>query len=62
MRIKFNEKQLEKLSDISSDIALVALASVVLPATLDSFSLVRIILGMTFTFLFWIISVILRKK
>ncbi len=62
MRIKLNEKQLEKLSDISSDIALVALASVVLPATLDSFSLVRIILGIIFTFLFWIISVVLRKK
>ena len=62
MKIKFNENQLEKLSDISSDIALVALASVVLPATLDSFSLIRIILGIIFTFLFWIISVILRKK
>ena len=58
---RLSDKQLEKLSDISSDVALVALASVVLPAVLDRFDLVRVILGLLAAIGFWIFSLCVRK-
>lgn len=58
---KLNRRQLDKLSDIFSDIGLVVLASVVLPAMFDRVDPLRVILGVFATIIFWIISLILRK-
>jgi len=58
---KLNQKQLEKLSDIFSDIALVSLASVILPAVFDKHNLVMIQLGSIITIVFWIVSIWFRK-
>lgn len=57
---KLSDRQLEKLSDIFSDIALVALASVVLPGFLDKFNVTLVVLGLTAALTFWIISLVLR--
>lgn len=43
--LKLSEKRLDKLSAIVSDIALVSLDSVVLPAILDKFNPLLILLG-----------------
>lgn len=56
-----NNDQIAKLSDIASDIGLVALASVVLPAVLDKFNLLMIILGSVAALALWIISILLRR-
>lgn len=58
---RLNDRQVEKLSDISSDIGLVTLASVVIPAALDRYNLFAVILGLLATFIFWLISLRLRK-
>ncbi len=58
---KLSKKQLEKLSDISSDVGLITLASVVLPAALDRFNPAAVVLGLLATFIFWAISLMLRK-
>ncbi|HCB22481.1 hypothetical protein A3B42_00165 [Candidatus Daviesbacteria bacterium RIFCSPLOWO2_01_FULL_38_10] len=62
MRIaKLNKKQLDKLSDIASDLALVAVASVILPAALDKFNLTKILLGSVASIIFWLISLWFRR-
>ena len=53
--------QIEKISDIASDIGIVALASVIIPSVLDRFNFIIIILGITITLTSWIFSVRLRK-
>ncbi len=58
---KFNEHQLEKLADIASDIALVSLASVVLPAVLDKYDTPKVLLGGFVTIFFWMVSLWLRR-
>lgn len=58
---ELSKRQLEKLSDISADIGLVALASVVLPAVLDRFNLTLATVGTTITVGSWIYSVWLRR-
>lgn len=59
--LKLNRDQLVKLSDISSDIGLVALASVALPAVFDKVDLVRVIFGLIVAFICWIVSLLLRR-
>ena len=59
--MKFSQKQLDKLSDISSDVGLVFLASVVIPAALDKTNSTAVVLGLIATLVFWVISLILRK-
>lgn len=58
---KINKDQKIKLSDIISDIGLVALASVVLPSVFDKYDLARVVLGLTATFIFWVTSLMLRR-
>ncbi len=58
---RFNEKQIEKLSDLSSDVGLVALASVVLPAVFDKFNPAVLLLGSIATLAFWALSIWLRR-
>lgn len=59
--MKLSKNQVNKLSDISSDVGLVTLASVVLPAALDRYNPTQILLGLVATMVFWILSVLLRK-
>ena len=64
MRLDFpdlNQNQLDKLSDISSDSALVSVASIVLPAVFDRFEPVKITLGITATLVFWLLSLWFRR-
>lgn len=58
---RLNRRQLDKLSDIFSDAALIALASVVLPAVFDKPDPLKVILGLVITFLCWFISLFLRR-
>jgi hypothetical protein len=59
--MKLRRRQLDQLSDIASDVGLVALASVVLPAVLDKFDPIEVGLGLLATILFWSISLWLKK-
>ncbi|MBI3289899.1 hypothetical protein HYZ78_00710 [Candidatus Microgenomates bacterium] len=58
---RLNRKQIDKLSDITSDVGLVSLASVILPALLDRFDLTLVLLGMLATVFSWITSLWLKK-
>ena len=56
-----NEKQLEKISDIASDLALIAIASVVLPAAFDKFNSIMILLGSVIAVILWLVSLWFRR-
>jgi len=58
---KLNQKQIEKLSDVVSDSAIVSLASIAFPAILDRLDVRRLILGGILTLALWIISIWLRR-
>ena len=58
---KLSDNQVLKLSDISSDIAIVAVASVALPAVLNQYDAQAAILGFVVTFMFWVFSLWLLK-
>ena len=58
---KLNRRQIDKLSDISSDLALVAVAAVILPAAFDKFDSTKILLGSAAAITFWLISLLLRR-
>lgn len=58
---RLNDKQTEKLSDLSSDVGLVALASVVLPSVFDKFNPAVLLLGSIATVGFWVLSIWLRR-
>lgn len=58
---KLNRRQLDKLSDIFSDLGLVAFASVVVPALFDKLDILRVILGLLAALIFWLVSLILRR-
>ncbi|MFH1564284.1 MAG: hypothetical protein ABIC82_00305 [bacterium] len=54
---RLSDKQVSKLADISSDIAILALASVVLPAILDRYDLFSALIGLWVTLFCWLISI-----
>ncbi len=56
-----SEKRVERLSQISSDIAQVSLASIVVPFLFDKFNLAMLILGIFVSLLFWSVSITLAK-
>ncbi len=58
---RLNNKQIEKLSDMSSDVGMVMLASVFIPAVIDKTSFSLLVLGLLGTGVFWCISIWLRK-
>lgn len=58
---KLNRRQLDKLSDILSDIGVVVFASAVLPAVFDRLDLFRLLLGLLISVVLWIVSLRLRK-
>lgn len=59
--MRLSKNQIYKLSDISSDIGLIWIAVVFLPAILDKFELFKVVLGLLAACIFWILSVWLRK-
>lgn len=60
---KLVDGQIHKLADIASDIGLVALASVALPAILDQTNTLRIVFGSIAIVFFWFFSLwLLRIK
>lgn len=60
---RLNDAQLNKLSDIASEIAIVALASVALPAIFEGLDLIAMVTGFITTVSFWSISLwILKNK
>lgn len=61
MRLKLSDSQLSTLSDICLEIGAIALASVVLPAVLDTFRPLPAIFGFLTSLIFWTISIILSK-
>lgn len=64
MKLNFpelNKRQLEKLSDIASDLGLVSIATVVFPAVFDKADPDRVRLGLVIALVFWIYSIWLRR-
>ena len=61
INLRLNEKQIDTVSEILSNIAVVSLASVVLPAMLDRFNLILVIWGSLASIFLWIASIWLRK-
>lgn len=58
---KLSDDQLDKLSDIASDIAIVAFASVALPAILDRLDVSIMATGFLSAVSFWIFSLLILK-
>ncbi|MBA3724119.1 MAG: hypothetical protein H0W89_04510 [Candidatus Levybacteria bacterium] len=59
--IRLTRKQSGKLSDIISDLGLVSMASVVLPAALDKIDTIRVLLGLLIALTFWMVSLRLMR-
>lgn len=58
---KLNDSQIAKLADICSEVAIVSLASIILPAVFDGFNFLRMLFGLVATGLLWISSLWLLK-
>ncbi len=59
--MRLTDAQIKKLSDIASEVALISLGSVVLPAVLDRIDAGRMALGFITTILLWATSLWLLK-
>ncbi len=60
--VHLSDSQLAKLSDISADLGIVVVASVVLPTILETHTHISVTFtGIALTLLFWIISIVLLK-
>ncbi|MBI2051675.1 hypothetical protein HYT33_02840 [Candidatus Roizmanbacteria bacterium] len=62
MPYRLNKTQVEKISDIASDLGLVAVASIVLPAVVDRLNGLLVILGTAMACLCWYISLTVLKN
>jgi hypothetical protein len=60
--LKLSPSQTSRLSDVCLEIGTIGLASVALPAVLDSFKIFPAIAGITSSLFFWFISINLAKK
>ncbi|MEK7616484.1 MAG: hypothetical protein AAB414_00325 [Patescibacteria group bacterium] len=58
---RLNQNQLDKMSDIASDLALISVASVGLPAVFDKYDPVKITAGIFAAIVFWTLSLWLRR-
>ena len=58
---KLNHTQIAKLADMSSEVAIVALASIALPAILERVHIFLAIAGIIVALLLWIMSLWLLK-
>lgn len=61
VRLRLNKEQIFKLSDIISDVGLIALATVVLPALFDKYDQNKLTLGLVTVIVCWLGSLLLRK-
>ena len=63
MKIIFfpNTYQLERLASLIADAAQVVLASVVIPALIDSYQLIVVLLGSSLVIFMWILSLAIEK-
>ncbi len=64
MRIEgfnFSDKQIDRISDIFSDVAQVCLASVVIPAFFDRFDIIVLLSGLIAASFFWTFSIRFKK-
>jgi len=59
--MKLLEARLNRLSDIFMDIGQVCLGSVVIPFIINKFSIIGIITGLIFSFVFWTASILLVR-
>ena len=59
--LRLSDNRLDKLSDIASDLALIAVASVALPAVLDRYDPVKDMAGVATAIFLWTFSVWLRR-
>ncbi len=59
--MKLKQARLRKLSDNCSDIAQVALGSIVVPFAFDRFDIWMLILGLLTSFTFWLLSYYLAR-
>jgi len=63
MKIIFfpNTYQLERLASLIADAAQVVLASVVIPALIDSYQLIVVLLGSSLVIFMWILSLAIER-
>jgi len=61
LRVKLRIARFNKLSDICSDVALVSLASIVIPFAIDKSNQQMLEWGLVTSFIFWILSMLLVK-
>lgn len=61
--IKFNDKQLDRLSEISGNLGLLFLGTLVVPILTDQqeFDTIRLVLGMAYSLSYFLFSLILLK-
>jgi len=62
MKRFLKETQVDKLSDISADIAQVCLASIVIPFLVDKYKPLLVIWGLSVSLVFWGISLLLLRS
>jgi len=56
VKIKFTDKQLEKIADLLGDIGLIAIVSIVIPTLIDKFKLTYFIWGLIVVVFVWFMS------
>lgn len=61
MLMRLTDDQTQKLADITSDIGLIALASVAIPAVLDHTDISAFVIGLGIAIVLWITSIWLIK-
>ncbi len=62
MRLKLNDKQVEKIADLWGDVGLIMLASVAIPSFLDKFKVSTVSLGILAAVFCWILCIRLLKS
>jgi len=63
MRIKLNESQIDRLSELTENIGLITLGSIVLPAIIEKeFNLWLLVVGLPLSASFWIYSLWLLRS
>jgi hypothetical protein len=61
LMVNLSKNQLKQLADISSDIGLISLVSIVIPAFINKFDIINLVAGAISALFFWYISLRLSK-
>lgn len=56
-----NDRQLDKMSDITGDLGLASVVSIILPSVFGKLNQIEALLGFLATIIFWAISIWLRR-